>query len=438
MVNFAFGMQKHRFILFFLLLFTQCQKQDGIREDLAPVLQQGQRELLRSGQTTIQPGKSTSKKITAAYPRKSSAGLSSGSAPDSGQKNSGTSRYSDSSLLSQRLRILRTKGTIPDFNEPSTRRIFEDPTGTIPYESMIEVSPDAYLNINFDNDILNYTDRFYTNGIRIELFLPAFRFNPLSRLMIPYGKRAKSYYGLSLVQNMYTPSTTKTGGIHVGDRPYSAYLYVGSSKITNDVRRSYRQTSEIGIGIIGPDSYGEWVQRSFHSSVPTNNEPLGWEYQIQNDLFLNYFFTVEKGISNGNHLELILNSKIAAGTVYDHISAGLHFRAGILHPWFATPGVLKPDQIRQAGLKKFRILFYAKANGQLVGYDATLQGGMFNRSSVYTIPSEEISRLVFSGSAGITVGCPGFGIDVEQFLLSPEFQGEPWHKWVHIALRMAL
>ena len=342
------------------------------------------------------------------------------------------------STLIERINYLRSQGITPDLNEPISRRALFDHAKNEPFESMIELSQEIFLLFSFDNDILDYTDRFYTNGIRIDVIAPGLQMNPLSRLLVPYWRTGTNYYGLSLVQNMFTPSTTKLGGILYGDRPYSAYMYLGSFKITNDKARNFRQTSELDLGIIGPNSYGEWVQRSFHNAVPTNNEPLGWEYQIKNDLVLNYSLSMEKGLFSRRNIELLLSSKGNIGTLQTNLSAGFQFRAGWMNSYFSNLGVSKKQQLNQQGLRKFQLCFFVKGKGQVVGYDATLQGGFFNKSSVYTIPANDISRFVFNGSAGVNLSLNGIGLDLEQFLLSPEYQSGSWHKWVHISLRFAL
>lgn len=336
-----------------------------------------------------------------------------------------------------RIQAIRKAGIIPDFNEPNTRKYLEGATTEHPFQSLIELSSESGLVINFDNDILNYTDRFYTNGIRIDLITPALQANPVARLLLPYPKNAVSYYGLSLVQNMYTPSTTKTGGILFGDRPYSAYLYVSTFKITNDIPRKYRQYSELSLGIIGPDSYGEWVQRSFHNSVPTNHEPLGWEFQIKDDLVANYRIDIDKGLFSGKNAEVITMAGGSLGTLYTYLQGGIHIRAGWLTPWFTSPLPVRSSVRQRQGLRPFEFCFFVKSAGRMVGYDATLQGGMFNKSSVYTIADPQISRFVLRSSAGISISWRGMGMDVEQFLLSPEFSGGLWHKWVHIAVKFS-
>ncbi len=342
------------------------------------------------------------------------------------------------SLFINRLNYLRSHNIEPDLNEPVSKKFLFPPASQNEVPTLITLSRETILCINFDNDILDYTDRFYTNGIKFDLITPGLRFNPLNIMMIPYWRSAQNSYGITLVQNMYTPSTTKTGGILYGDRPYAAYLFIGSFKTTLDPVHHYRQTSEIDIGIIGPKSYGEWIQRSFHRSVPTNNEPLGWEYQIKNDLVLDYSFKLEQGIASTNHFDLMLNASAEAGTLYANAGGGFHFRTGILNPYFSNTGVTGQGMLRKAGLRQVQFFMFFKGSGKIVGYDATLEGGLLNRTSSYTIPFNTISRVVFQGSGGLSLVVNGCRLDLEQFLLSPEFHNGWWHKWVHLSLAFTL
>lgn len=333
-----------------------------------------------------------------------------------------------------RVGLLRLRQIPIDMNEPLNRRQFDQPVENGSFISMITLSDQYILEFDFDNDILDYTDRFYTNGISIGLTAPWLHMNPARFLMVPYWSSAINYYSLSIVQNMYTPSTTKTGGILYGDRPYAAYLYLASKKISNDRVHRFRQSSELDLGIIGPDSYGGWVQQSFHKSVPSNHEPLGWEYQIQNDLVFNYTLNYQKGVVDMNNFDLVLSASTQVGTLYTNTSGGLQMRAGWFNPFFANLGFDKKSNLVRQGLRRNQLYFFIKGSGKLVGYDATLQGGLFNSTSVYTLPASDISRLTFQSSAGVTASLGGFEFNLEQFLLSPEFSSGLWHKWVHISL----
>jgi lipid A 3-O-deacylase len=343
----------------------------------------------------------------------------------------------DSIRISKLLSLRRDKIDI-DLNEPISQEFMLSSIENRKFASMIVLSREKFLRISFDNDILDYTDRFYTNGIRFDFISPVFQQFPLSKLMVPYWRSGTNYYGISLVQNMYTPSTTKVDGILFGDRPYAAYLYLGTFKITNDPVKQFRQRSELDIGVIGSYSFGEYIQKSFHNEVPTNSVPLGWEYQIKNDLVLNYHLSYEKGIFNRKNLDIILNGTGALGTLYTNVSGGFLFRTGMQNPYFVNLGQAKRKTNKENHLRNTQILFFVTSHGKLIGYDATLQGGLFNKSSDYTLSSSDISRLVYQGSAGITIVYSGVRLDIEQFILSPEFTDGMWHKWVHLAFTFSL
>jgi len=421
---------------FFLLIFIRCHDDGNRSLTLIPGSKEGNGTGTESAfhQSSGTPGIHADT-LRSPVSRKTKTRDALKTSPERGMPKGTTNT---DSLFISRLDYLRNHKIEVDLNEPVSKNFLFPPASQNEVPHLITVSHETLLFINFDNDILDYTDRFYTNGIKFELITPALRMNPLSSLMVPYWRSAQNSYGISLVQNMYTPSTTKIGGILHGDRPYAAYLYIGSFRITLDPPHHYRQTSEIDIGIIGPKSYGEWVQRSFHRSVPTNHEPLGWEYQIKNDLVLDYSLKVEKGIAYGDHFDLMLNASAEAGTLYSNAGGGFHFRTGLLNPYFCNTGVTGLGMLRKAGLRQVQFFMFIKGAGKLVGHDATMEGGLFNRTSSYTLPFNTISRVVFQGSGGISLVAGGCRFDLEQFLLSPEFHNGWWHKWVHLSLAFAL
>jgi lipid A 3-O-deacylase len=337
-------------------------------------------------------------------------------------------------LLISKLNLLRTLQVEPDLNEPVTREYLLTPVECGPFPSVIELSREQYFRLQVDNDLLDNTDRFYTNGILLEYIGPALSRSPLSKLAIPYWHQGINYYGMSLVQNMYTSSKTKQAGIPYGDRPYAAYLYLSAFKITNDPVHRVRQSSELQVGVIGSASLGGSVQTWFHNSVPTNDEPLGWDYQIANDLLLNYLVSYEKGVVSTRNVELNLTSTGILGTVYIQANGGFYFRAGDMNPYFSNLGFSKRSVNHSRGLKNTQYYVFLKAAGTAVGYDATLQGGMFNHDNVYTISSDSLSRFKFNTSAGLAFSYGGARIDLEQHFISPEFTGGLWHMWIGLGL----
>jgi hypothetical protein len=336
------------------------------------------------------------------------------------------------SIQTHRISTLQSSGMEPDMNEPITRRFLESYMMNEEFRSMITLSRERYFSIRLDNDIFNNTDRYYTNGLYFALISPFLATFPLNRLMVPYWGSGKNYYGVSLVQNMYTPSTTKQGGIPEGDRPYAAYLYLSTFKITNDIEKRVRLSSELQVGIMGPGSLGEFVQKSFHNSVPTNDEPIGWENQIRNDLLLNYLTDIEKGLLSAPYLEINGWGTGMLGTVYTNLSGGFFIRAGLFNPYFTSLGFSKRSLNRSRGLHNAQIYFFLDSGGKLVGYDATLEGGLFNQESPYSILPDEISRVLLKGSAGLVFSWGGFQVKAEQFLQSPEFKNGLWHRWLSL------
>ncbi|MDP4281314.1 MAG: lipid A deacylase LpxR family protein [Bacteroidota bacterium] len=342
------------------------------------------------------------------------------------------------SLVISRIQWLRRQNILIDISEPLSREFLLSREENPPFQSMIELSRESILKINFDNDILNNTDQFYTNGLRFDLISPFLIASPLNLFMVPYWHSGMNYYGACLVQNMYTPSTTKTGGIHYGDRPYAAYLYFGTYKITNDPARKYRQTGELDLGVIGPYSLGEFVQKSFHAAVPTNNEPLGWEYQIRNDVIANYNLNLEKGLVSEENIEINTAGGGSFGTLYTNLEGGFCFRAGWFNPYFSDLGIEKSQINRENHRRNNQIYLYGHSTGRLVGYDATLQGGLFNHTNPYTINARSVSRFMLENSAGVAFTSGAFRLEAEQYLLSPEFHHGWWHWWVHFCLSFSL
>jgi lipid A 3-O-deacylase len=282
----------------------------------------------------------------------------------------------------------------------------------------------SYLSITFDNDIFDNTDYYYTSGLKIELFNPALSFLPLSKALLPDWHATETYYGINLVQNLYTPVNPDTADIQYGDRPFASYLYLGHSKITNDPVRKIRLTSEFDLGVLGPAGLGGVVQSTIHDIRPT-----GWVNQIKNDIVANYSATFEKGILTGDVAELTGKISAQAGTLYDNLTIGLKMRVGNFDSYFRSIYLMNASQERKSIHKKIRYQFVLSVDNRFVGYDATLQGGIFNRNNVYYLRSTEICNYVFSAMAGFGIGIGRFSLEAEQIYLTPEFKAGKSHLW---------
>jgi len=84
--------------------------------------------------------------------------------------------------------------------------------------------------------------------------------------------------------------------------------------------------------------------------------------------------------------------------------------------------------------KRRRFYFFASAEEKLVGYDATLQGGLLNRGSPYVLTSEQVRRSVMRGNVGFAVDYGRWAVEADRTYLSREFTTGLSHEWVEISL----
>jgi hypothetical protein len=282
--------------------------------------------------------------------------------------------------------------------------------------------------VTFENDLITYanTDRYFTNGITFSLKAAWIGRIRLSSLMIPYRHPSSASYSLSLVQNMFTPTDTRVAPLLHNDRPYASYLYLGYSKVTSDPVRMLKLTTEIDIGYTGPRSPGAYLQTLVHGTFPTNDQPLGWETQIKTGPIVNYTIHLEKALINRDQLMLSTSAYVKTGTLYNQIGTGFRLQAGRQEPSFSSGTATRTSH--------WQYYFFLNARGALIGYDATLEGGIFNRNEVFTLSTNEISRWVASAETGFRITYKGTGLELAQHYLSPEYKGGLAHKWGRISL----
>ncbi len=287
-------------------------------------------------------------------------------------------------------------------------------------------SPYQYLGINFYNDAFLSVDYYFTNGVKFDYIHPGLEYSPFEIFMLPYRQNSVNYHGITIVQNMYTPTILDTTIVLKGDRPFAGYLYAGQYKISINPEKHFKQYSELDIGIIGPNSMGSSVQTTIHET-----KPVGWINQIKNDIIINYNFSFEKGFINTSHFELngLLTGKV--GTLYDNIGLGFSSRIGKLSPYFEDIG-LSRTSLKNSKQKNIQYGFIVSSIIHYVGYDATLQGGILNKTSIYIFEPDQIERLTFTGSLGLIFTYNNFGLRSEFFYITPEFKGGKDHKWVQI------
>lgn len=275
----------------------------------------------------------------------------------------------------------------------------------------------SYFRFHYDNDYFTKTDYYYSQGITMEYVHPGLKKFFLSKILLK-SKNSDSQYGLSFNLFGYTPTSINSDAILYGDRPYSSSMSFKIFVAGSDSIHQHRIASSFSIGILGPAAQGEQIQTGIHRWLK-NKIPKGWQHQIQNDIIINYQFNYEKKIL-GNRKEFLLNAaaEARAGTLHNRIGGGFNFMTG----HFNNP-------YQSGKRKKMEYYFFGQSRVNFIGYDATMQGGLFNRKSPYTIAASDVSRITFQADAGMVVNFRKLYLSYTQSFLTKEFRTGRHHRW---------
>ncbi|MCW7463658.1 lipid A deacylase LpxR family protein [Leptospira limi] len=256
-------------------------------------------------------------------------------------------------------------------------------------------NPDQYqIRLIMENDAFGgFSDRYYTNGSRLEFHMSAGESNPTRRvfsywndLFITPNEKTRYLQGFAVGQEFYTPTNIKKADVSYGDRPYSSRGYFTNSLTTFTEDTSI--TTELELGMIGPSVGGKTAQTNFHNFIGSPT-PQGWDTQIPDS----YSVALKTDIRKYYHRFFGTQYNVNLGNIQTDVSFGLIFRFGNVDK---TPGpgssALQPGSpiLHEDG--KGYWYFYVNPGGTLQVYNATIQGQMGsdkgyksqNRSSAFS------------------------------------------------------
>jgi lipid A 3-O-deacylase len=285
--------------------------------------------------------------------------------------------------------------------------------------SFRSINSDHYWRFNYENDFFTKTDRDYTQGVLLEWVNPRLRRFPLSGLLWR-PKNSMVDYGISIEDDTYTPNLYDKTAIQFGDRPFADALFLKTFLIAKNGDRKERVSTQLSTGLIGPAAGGQGMQQSIHRWLH-DEQPHGWPNQIRNDIVLNYQVNYEREFYNyKEHLSLATFNSIRLGTLSDKLTTGLTSMLGNFYSPFRTGG--------QVPAKRIQYYVYDQLSLNAVGYDATLQGGLFDRSNPYTVPTGEINRVTLQNRYGVVLVLKGAYFEYYQTSLTQEFRPSVFHR----------
>lgn len=247
------------------------------------------------------------------------------------------------------------------------------------------------------------SDRYYTNGLFIN-----FR-HAADQQKLKEGLEKKTYE-FSAGQKMYNPYSGYAPDPAFQDRPFAGYLYLEGAM---NLFYSNESILKLGaqVGTTGPNSLAEDGQKLLHR-VAGFYEIEGWDYQIKNELTLNLAAQYTKLITRtaDQAVELSFEGYGNLGTTFSGAGAGLLFRAGSLNQLFnaAYTNAVIGNNAKTKALVKREFFFYAKPQLNVVAYDATIQGSLFNNNSPVTFDQKPV---VFAQQLGLDYSSQRFTVD---------------------------
>ncbi|MEN9611363.1 MAG: hypothetical protein RLZZ628_2177 [Bacteroidota bacterium] len=281
------------------------------------------------------------------------------------------------------------------------------------------------LRIGTDNDayvLRQKTDRYYTFGVSIDYFFSKNGLNPsFWNSIFPHlSSNSDHYYGVNFRTAMYSSDTAWQMATRL-DHPYGGRMTIGMTSISKERETGRQLTTEYQIGVIGPASQQEWVQKTAHRLMNISY-PVGWAQQIPNDIALNARLTYEHPLWNVGHaIEGTAIGDVHVGTVMNQVGIGFRWKMG---DFYSNRQIGLP--FLDAPLHK-KISYYLAIQPVVywVGYNAMLQGGIFldaARRNPY-ISYENMNHFVSDVVLSYHLSYSNFGFTYTYRVRSPEFKG---------------
>lgn len=145
------------------------------------------------------------------------------------------------------------------------------------------------LSFYFENDVVDGTDRHYTNGTSFVYSSDTYKDGFLNKIPTPFADTPNTNFGIAYSQLAFTPSNLKDKNKIIGDLPYAGVITIDFFiyKWSENFFHEYMIT----LGMIGPSTKTEQFQKSFHN-ISGNTKPKGWNNQLEDDFLYNFSYTL--------------------------------------------------------------------------------------------------------------------------------------------------
>lgn len=284
------------------------------------------------------------------------------------------------------------------------------------------------LTAALENDLFGAgEDEHYTHGTEIsyvsDTYMPRWFRSGVSWLpFVDEGDELRLVWTLG--QQIYTPNDVSREDLIVEDRPYAGWLYTSVGLLADSRQRSARHIDKLDfiLGIVGPDSGAESVQRQVHKWTDSR-EPRGWDNQLDDEVTFDVQYQREWMVPLiDDHVDIVPRMAINLGTAMRDAGIGFTLRFGsgiasdfgppLIRPSAAGSQYFKPNQ-------RFYWYLFAGAHGRYVEHNIFLDGN--DDGDSHSVDKEE---WVGDVQAGAVMGWGNWRVTLTNIIRSREFEGQ--------------
>jgi hypothetical protein len=297
------------------------------------------------------------------------------------------------------------------------------------------------VSLYFENDLFGNTDQHYTNAVKLtwqskdlkeyrdDIRIPDWAFPIIDHAPLVNDPEALHNIGISLGQNIYTPSDIEATELLEDDRPYAGFLYF--SLALHSKNENVLDTLETSLGMVGPSALSELSQNTVHE-VRHLSTAKGWDNQLHDEpaLLLTWkrsLRLLRRDLGSGLAWDFIPHAGVTLGNVATYANAGGEIRFGYRLPYdFGTalirpggsvsaPTSRKDQQIRHG----MGIHLFAGTDGRAVLHNIFLDGNTWRESH-----SVEKKNFVADIIAGVALTYGGLSLKYSHVYRTREFEGQ--------------
>lgn len=260
------------------------------------------------------------------------------------------------------------------------------------FSSVSAASPDKEYNsgsISFvvDNDSFTGTDREYSSGVYLKFNsastvdineLGPVLINEIGKLL-PLSDSSKKVWGVTVGQQLWTPSDISLEKEIINERPYAAYLMIKTH--LNEYSAFSATKYSFTIGEVGPQAFGEQAQKVIHGLIDSPT-PMGWNGQIKARTIFALGYEKQKALIRDNGLlgheyDIAISGRVNVSNFQNEAAVGSTLRWGTQLAESFSSVSLSPTSFFDPSVlsnSKSGFFTYLSAEARYRQYDYTIEG----------------------------------------------------------------